>query len=129
MLKFFNANQKDFKKKLELILNVRNLKQRNQSTSVKKILTDVKRQGDKAVIKYEKKFSRVSSKGKKIKFSKNEINKIIKNLSKDLKKSIDIAYSRIKKFHLKQKYSSFKFRDEYKNELSYNYSPIEKVGV
>ena len=24
---------------------------------------------------------------------------------------------------------SFKFRDEYKNELSYNYSPIEKVGV
>ena len=121
--------KKDFTKKLELILNVRNLKQRNQSTSVKKILTDVKRQGDKAVIKYEKKFSRVSSKGKKIKFSKNEINKIIKNLSKDLKKSIDIAYSRIKKFHLKQKYSSFKFRDEYKNELSYNYSPIEKVGV
>ena len=36
MLKFFNANQKDFTKKLELILNVRNLKQRNQSTSVKK---------------------------------------------------------------------------------------------
>ena len=129
MLKFFNANQKGFTKKLELILNVRNLKQRNQSTSVKKILTDVKRQGDKAVIKYEKKFSRISSKEKKIKFSKNEINKIIKNLNKDLKKSIDIAYSRIKKFHLKQKFLSFKFRDKYKNELSYNYSPIEKVGV
>ena len=129
MLKFFNANQKDFTKKLELILNVRNLKQRNQSTSVKKILTDVKRQGDKAVIKYEKKFSRVSSKGKKIKFSKNEINKIIKNLNKDLKKSIDIAYSRIKKFHLKQTFSAFKYKDKYNNILSYKYSPIERVGV
>ena len=33
---------------------------------------------------------------------------------------------RIKKFHLKQKISSFKFKDEFNNELSYRYSPIEK---
>ncbi len=129
MLKFFNANQKDFIKKLELTLNLRNLKQKNQSTSVKKILLDVKKKGDNAVIKYERKFSHISSRKKKIKFSKNEIDKIIKILNKNLKKSIDIAYSRIKQFHLKQKYSSFKFRDKYKNELSYNYSPIENVGV
>ena len=34
-----------------------------------------------------------------------------------------------KKFHLKQKISSFKYKDKFKNELSYRYSPIEKVGV
>ena len=33
------------------------------------------------------------------------------------------------KFHTKQKFLPFKFKDEYKNELSYKYSPIEKVGV
>ena len=35
----------------------------------------------------------------------------------------------IKKFHSKQKHISFKYKDKYKNELSYKYSPIENVGV
>ena len=34
-----------------------------------------------------------------------------------------------KKFHSKQKFSSFTFKDKYNNILSYKYSPIEKVGV
>ena len=52
MLKFFNANQKNFSRKLETILDIRKQKQKNNSFIVKKILFDVKNQGDKAVIKY-----------------------------------------------------------------------------
>ena len=129
MLKFFNANQKNFSRKLELILNFRKQKQNNKSFIVKKILFDVRNQGDKALIKYEKKFSNIKSKQKKIKFSKEEINKISKKVSKNLRKSIDIAYTRIKKFHLKQKNTSFTYKDKYKNELSYRYTSIDKVGV
>ncbi len=129
MLKYCNANEKNFSKKLESILNLRRQKQQNQSSIVKKILSDVRKQGDKAVIKYERKFSNVKSKGKKIKFSREEINKISSRIEKSLKKSIDIAYSRIKLFHLKQKKYSFKYKDKFKNELSYKYSPIESVGV
>ncbi len=129
MLKFFNANQKNFSKKLELILDVRKQKQKNKSFIVKKILIDVKNQGDKAVIKYEKKFSNIKSKQKKIKFSKEEINNISKKVGKKLKRSIDIAYTRIKKFHLEQKITPFTYKDKYKNELSYRYSSIDRVGV
>ena len=129
MLKLFNANKKNFSKKLELILNLRKLKQQNQSSVIKKILSEVKKKGDKAVIKFEKKFSNVRSKNKQIKFSNEEINTISKKISKDLKKSIDIAFLRIKKFHLKQKISPFKYKDRFQNELSYRYSPIERVGV
>ena len=129
MLKLFNANKKNFSKKLELILNLRKLKQQNQSSVIKKILSEVKKKGDKAVIKFEKKFSNIRSKNKQIKFSNKEINKISKKISKDLKKSIDIAFLRIKKFHLKQKISPFKYKDRFQNELSYRYSPIERVGV
>ena len=93
MLKYCNANEKNFSKKLESILNLRRQKQQNQSSIVKKILSDVRKQGDKAVIKYERKFSNVKSKGKKIKFSREEINKISSRIEKSLKKSIDIAYS------------------------------------
>ena len=129
MLKLLNANQKNFSKKLEQILNLRKFKQFDQSSSVKKILYEVKKKGDKAVIKYERKFSNIKSKQKKIKFSNKEINSILKKINKNLKLSIDIAYSRIRKFHLKQKISSFRYKDKFKNELSYRYSPIDSVGV
>ena len=129
MLKFLDANKKNFSKKLESTLNMRKINQKNQSVSVKKIIEEVKKIGDKALIKYEKKFSSLKSKSNRIKFSKTEINQILKKTDKNLKKSIDIAYLRIKKFHLKQKFSSFKFKDKFKNELSYKYSPIERVGV
>ena len=127
MLKFFNANQKNSLKKLELILNKRKLKQQTKSAIVKKILFDVKKYGDKAVIKYEKKFSKIKSSSNKIKFSKNEINQFSKKIDIDLKKAIDLAYTRIKKFHLKQTFSAFKYKDRYNNIFSYTYSPIERV--
>ena len=129
MLKFFNANQKNYSRKLDSILTSRKNKQKSQSIIVKKILAGVKKNGDKAVINYEKKFSRIKTNIKKIKFSDTEIKKISKKIDRKLKKSIDIAYYRIKKFHSKQKFSSFKYKDLFKNELCYKYTPIESVGV
>ncbi len=129
MLRFFNANKKNSIHQLNLILSSRKLKQKTQSALVKNILFNVKKNGDRAVFNYEKKFSNVKISSKKIQFSQKEINKIIKNLNKELKKSIDLAFNRIKKFHLKQKFLSFKFKDKYNNELSYKYSAIDRVGV
>ncbi len=76
MLKFFNANQLNFLKKLETTLDKRKINQSSYSIEIKKILSDVKNQGDKALLKFEKKFSKIKTKPKKIKFSKDEINKI-----------------------------------------------------
>ena len=129
MMKFFNANSKNSIKRLEIILSIRKQKQQNQSKIVKQLLMKVKKYGDKAVIKYEKKFSKVKGNIKFIKFSDNEINQISKRLDKKLKKSIDVAFKRIKFFHSKQKSFSFKYKDKFNNELSYKYSPIDSVGV
>ena len=85
MLKFFNANKKGSIKKLKFILESRKVKQKIKSSAVKKIISIVKRQGDKAVLKYEKKFSSVKSNSNKILFSKNEINKISNSIDRKLK--------------------------------------------
>ncbi len=127
MLKFFDANKKGSLKKLDLILSSRKLTQQSNTTIVKKIVSTVKRQGDKAVIKFEKKFSKIQNTESKIIFSKKEINQISKKINKKLKKSIDTAFTRIKQFHLKQKFLPFKYRDKLKNELEYKYLPIERV--
>ena len=108
MIKFLDYNKKNFLKRLENILNIRKFKQQNKSAIVKKILLNVKKKGDKAVLEYEKKFSKIKINNKKLKFSKKEIDIISNSIDKKLKKSIDIAYKRIKLFHSKQKSSYFK---------------------
>ena len=129
MLKTFNYNKNGATKTLEVFLNKRKSTQKNIASSVYKIIQDVKRNGDKAVINYEKKYSKIKTKSNKVFFSNKEINQIAKKTDSKIKKAIDLAYNRIKKFHSKQKVSNFKFKDKYNNELSYKYSSIDKVGV
>ena len=129
MLKNLKYNQKNSLKILTTFLEKRKSIQKSQTSAVERIIINVKKKRDKAVLRYEKKFSKIKTKSNKIFFSSKEINKLSKKIDKKLKKAIDLAFDRIKKFHLKQKFSSFRFKDKYKNELSYRYSPIEKVGV
>ena len=129
MLKVLKFNKENSIKALRFFLDKRKFIQKNQTSIVSQIIKNVKKNGDQAVLNYEKKFSNVKIKSSKILFSKKEINKISNKINNDTKKSIDLAYSRIKKFHSKQKYESFTFKDKYKNQLSYKYVPLEKVGV
>jgi|TARA_Y200000002_G_scaffold159174_1_gene131570 histidinol dehydrogenase len=129
MLKILKYNKKNSLRDLEKFLNKRKITQKNKTMSVKKIIQNVKKNGDKAVLNYEKKFSKKKIKTNKVFFSNKELNKISKKTDKKIKQAIDLAYNRIKRFHSKQKILSFKFKDKYKNELSYKYSPLDKVGV
>ena len=129
-LTYLNANKKNFINKLEIILNRRRDHDPKKYLLVKKIIKDIKKNKDKALIKYEKKFSNINNiKNKNIKFSKFEIENVIKKLDKSIKKSIDLAFLRIYKFHKKQKFNSYSLTDNYNNTLKYTSSPIERVGV
>ncbi len=129
MLKILRVDNRNSFKVLKIFLDKRKTIQKNQTHAVSKIIQNVKKKGDKAVLNYEKKYSKLKTKSNKILFSKKEINKISNKTDLKIKRSIDLAFSRIKKFHSKQKFSSFTFKDKYKNILSYKYSPLEKVGV
>jgi len=129
MLKIFKYNKKNSLKILNQFLNKRKLVQKNQTSAVNKIIKNVKKNGDKAVLNYEKKFSNINNNNNNIIFSNQEINKISKKIEKGVKQSIDLAYNRIKKFHSKQKFRSYSLKDKYKNILSYKYTALEKVGV
>ncbi len=129
MLKILKYNKKNSFKVLKTFLKKRNSIQKNKTSAVSRIIRNVEKNGDKAVLNYEKRFSKIKTKSNKIFFSKKEINNLSKKTDKKLKIAIDLAFNRIKKFHLKQKFSSFTFKDKYKNQLAYKYSSIEKVGV
>ena len=125
MIKIINSKNKRFDFILDKLLGKRKNKVQIETVSVVKILKDVKKNGDKAVIKYEKKFNN----NKTIKPNPKQINKLIKGLDKKVKKAIDLAYKRIYKFHSLQKFKNISYIDSFKNKLEYKYIPIESVAV
>jgi|TARA_B110000495_G_scaffold185776_1_gene183818 histidinol dehydrogenase len=130
MLKLIRSNQKNFLAKLDVILQKRKLQNPKIDLKVKNIIQDVKKNKDLALIKYEKKYSKLKNVTlKSIKFSTAERNQIIKKLDKKTKNSIDLAFNRIMNFHKRQKLSSYSFKDKFKNSFSYKLSALNKVGV
>ena len=125
MIKILNSKNKRFDLILDELLSKRKNKVQIETVPVVKILKDVKKNGDKAVIKYEKKFNN----NKTIKPNPKQINKLIKGLDKKVKKAIDLAYKRIYKFHSLQKFKNISYIDSFKNKLEYKYIPIESVAV
>ncbi len=124
-MKILNSSNKSFDKVLENILIKRKYKIKSSLTSVTGIINDVKKNGDKALLKYEKKFNL----NKTIIPSAKQISRSIKSLDKKVKKAIDLAYSRIYKFHSFQKFKNISYSDKFKNKLEYKYLPIASAAI
>jgi histidinol dehydrogenase len=125
MIKILDSKKNNFSSSLGNLLLKRKNKIKFKSNIVIKIIRDIKKNGDKALLKYEKKFGKNSI----IFLKPKEIQKQIKNLDKKVKKSIDLAYSRIFKFHSKQKVKNIFYKDKLQNKLGYKYMPIDSVGI
>ena len=125
MIKILDGQKKTFNQILDKLLLQRKKKIQLNSTTVIKIIKDVKKNGDKAILKYENKFS----KNNIIIPSSKQISKSIASLDKRVKKAIDLAYNRIYKFHSLQKFKNISYTDKLKNKLEYKYIPIESVAI
>ena len=124
-MKVLDSSKKNFGKLLDNLLLQRKRKVQSSSVSVTNIIKDVKKNGDKALLKYEKKFNKNSV----IKPSSNQIKKSIQSLNSIVKQSIDTAYNRIYKFHSLQKFKNISYTDKFKNKLEYKYLPLESVAI
>ena len=124
-MKILNSKSKNFDKLLENLLLQRKKKIESNSVSVTNIIKDVKKNGDKALLKYEKRFNQNNI----IIPSSKQIKKSINSLDKKVKKAIDTAYNRIYKFHSLQKFKNISYTDKLKNKLEYKYVPLESVAI
>ena len=125
MIKTLDSKIKNFDTALGKLLSKRKNKVQLNSVSVTKIIKDVKKNGDKAVLKYEKKFNKNSI----IIPNPKKITKAIRSLDPKVKKAIDLAYNRIYKFHSLQKFKDISYTDKLQNKLEYKYVPIESVAI
>ena len=125
MIKILNSKIKSFDTTLDKLLSKRKNKIQLNSVSVTKIIKDVKKNGDKAVLKYERRFNKSGI----IVPNPKQIIKAIKSLDPKVKKAIDLAYNRIFRFHSLQKFKDISYTDKFQNKLEYKYFPIESVAI
>ena len=59
ILKYLDGNQKNFEKKLEALLDKRRIQEPSKLFLVKRIISDVRKNKDQALIQYEKKFTKI----------------------------------------------------------------------
>lgn len=94
---------------------------------VKPIIEDVKKNGERSVIKYAKKFD--GFKSGVLKVGADEINTSGKFLTAEIKSAIDKAAENICKFHLKQKPQSYSVETLPGVVCTRKHIPIDSVGL
>jgi Histidinol dehydrogenase len=124
MLKIIRCSKKNYLSQMTKILEKRRSRNDINTSIVPKILKDIKRDGIKAVLKYEKKFSHNTQ----IFPTKSEISKAIRGLDPKVKKAIDFSCTRIMKFHKLQITKDLNYIDKYKNKIQYKSIPIQSAG-
>ncbi len=99
------------------------------SSIVKKIIQDIKKNKDVALLKYVKKFENKKANLKSIIIPKKTLKDAYNSLSNESKKSLKLAYKRIFYYHSKQKKTSYSFKDQLDSKFYIEWKPIENVGL
>ena len=99
------------------------------SSTVKSIIEDIKKNGDKAVLKYVKKFENSKATIKNIKLSKQDLKRAYNSLSRQDKEALKLAYKRIHYYHTKQKKTSYSYKDQLDTKFYVQWNPIDNVGL
>ena len=99
------------------------------ATTVKSIIEDVKKNGDKAILQYVQKFENSQATIKNIKLSKQDLKNAYHSISKEDKQALKLAYKRIYYYHAKQKKTSYSYPDQLDTKFYIQWNPIDNVGL
>tara|TARA_B100000614_G_C14543789_1_gene491297 strand:+ start:605 stop:1909 length:1305 start_codon:yes stop_codon:yes gene_type:complete len=98
--------------------------------SVQKILLDVKKNGDKSLIKISNKVDNTEFKTvSEASFNKFDLKKNYEKLDNETKKNLNFIKKRIINFHKAIKINDLKTKDRIFNFLGHIYKPIDKIGL
>jgi len=99
----------------------------NINVIVEEILQEVKIYGDKAVEKYTKKFDGFNPDPMQI--TSDELRDAWDEIDCNLKRSLEVAYKRIKKFHEKQIPQSFTIKGKHGDTVQRKWRPVKNAGI
>ena len=97
------------------------------SAIVANILEEVKNYGDIAVEKYTKKFDGFNPDPMRV--NADQLRDAWNEINDDLKRSLEVAHKRIKRFHEKEIPPSFTIRGKHGDTVQRKWRPVKNAGI
>ena len=116
-------------KQMAKIYDSSSFRNRRLQSTVRKIVEDVRLNGDEAVLKYTKKFDGVSLKARQMKISESETSGAFQDIDPKFISALKAVIENITKFYSKRARKSWRMRSDDGAVLGQICRPIEKVGV
>jgi histidinol dehydrogenase len=129
MVKIIKYNDSNFSGALEKIIKSKRVGSEDVKLSVSRILEDIKKNKDKALFKYAKKFDNISNPEKELKVKNIEIKNAKLSCSKESLKALKIAAKRIEKFHKNQIPKNINYSDKDDVKIKTRWIPLESAGI
>jgi histidinol dehydrogenase len=120
----------DFWSSLKDLLAWDNVSDESVQSTVKQILADVRREGDKAVIEYTNKFDRMSAEDMSVLSIPTErLHQALDGLSDEQRAALEVSAERVQRYHEKQKMESWSYTEEDGTLLGQQVTPLDRVGL
>lgn len=128
-MKIYNYPSKSAKKRIAAIANRELDFKKKDYNAVIRILEDVKKHGDQAVIKYANRFDAPNLTIDSLKVTREEIDAASGQVDKDFLDAMDNAASRIRAFHRQQQSQSWITTDKSGTVLGQLVNPVDAAGI
>ncbi len=128
-MKMYTYPSKSAQKRISTIVNRELGFKKTEYTAVARILEDVKKNGDQAILKYADRFDSPGMTIDSLKVTREEIDAASRQVDKDFLHALDNAVSRIRSFHLQQQSKSWITTDESGTILGQLVNPVDAAGI
>ena len=129
MTKKIKTRDPDFYDAFKILLGARATSLSDAARVSADIIEEVRKNGDKALIKLTKKFDGLDLTAKDLIVDLNEIDEATSKISTDEYDSLRFAADRITSFHLRQMPKDFEYVDDAGIKMGMRWSPIDSVGL
>ena len=124
-----NSQNSNFEKEFKKLLSAKRENSVDVDVSVREIIGAVIELGDQALIKYTKKFDRISLTTDTLRFTQSELKEHAAQVSDKDRSALELAVTRIKSYHEKQLPDDTFWTDESGVELGWRWSPVSAAGL
>ncbi|MCU7835219.1 MAG: histidinol dehydrogenase [gamma proteobacterium symbiont of Taylorina sp.] len=125
-----SSSDNEFWPLLKELLAWDNVSDDSVQSTVKKILTDVRREGDAAVVKYTNTLDRMDvSDMSALSIPKERLQQALEGLSDEQREALEVSAQRVRNYHDKQKMQSWSYTEEDGTLLGQQVTALDRVGL
>ncbi len=124
-----DATKQGFDTKFKRLLASRDAHSQSADAIAAKIVADVKKRGDAALVEYTNRFDRTAIKAADLRIRPAEIAAALKACAPATVKALELAASRIAAYHAKQHPTDAVWKDKAGLLLGWRWTPIDAVGL